>query len=61
MESDGCAVYKHIIVALGEEVTVRPTDFASGLNRLDDPHCATHGSPNFNEIAFLENHLTTSR
>ena len=61
MEARDYAVYKHIIVAIGEEITVRSTDFASGLNRLDDPHCATHGSPNFNEIAFLENHLTTSR
>jgi hypothetical protein len=60
MESDGCAVYKHIIVALGEEVTVRPTDFTACIYCLDDPS-ADRGSSNFNEIALLIDHLTGSR
>ena len=38
MEARDYAVYKHIIMAIGEEVTVRSTDFAARLNRLDDPH-----------------------
>jgi len=63
MEARDYAVYKHIIVAIGEEITIGSTDFASGLNRLDDPHRGSDHRVglNFNEIAFLENHLTTSR
>ena len=63
MEARDYAVYKHIIVAIGEEITVRSTDFASGLNRLDDPHRGSDHRVrlNFNEVALLEYHLTASK
>ena len=58
MEARDYAVYKHIIVAIGEEVTVRPTDFATRLNRLDDPHRGSDHRVrlNFNEAALLIDH-----
>ena len=58
MEARNYAVYKHIIVAIGEEITVRPTDFATAENLLDDP-CACEHACDFNKITLL--HFTISR
>ncbi len=63
MESRDYAVYKHIIVPHRKEISIGSTDFGVSEDCLDDPHRGSDHRVrlNFNEVALLENHLTTSK